>query len=150
MLSNHLILCPLLLPSIFPGIRVFSNEMALCIRWPKYWSFSITPMNIQGWFPLEGLLWWLRRWSLLEVWETQVQSLGHRKTCSFFPILPSVFPLLLWQCTTTLHHCPLFSPTWHFLLTVSKFTFPLLKVIFLVQVIITLIINILVLLSEHL
>ena len=42
MLSNYLILyCPLLLlPSIFPSIRVFSNESALCIRWPKYWSFS--------------------------------------------------------------------------------------------------------------
>ena len=54
--SNHLIFCcPLLLPSIFHSIRVFSNELALCIRWPKYWSFSFTsvlPMNIQGWFPL--------------------------------------------------------------------------------------------------
>ena len=39
--SNHLILChPLLPPSIFPSIRVFSNELALHIRWPKYWSFS--------------------------------------------------------------------------------------------------------------
>ena len=39
--SNHLILCcPLLLPSIFASIRVFSNEWALCIRWPKDWSFS--------------------------------------------------------------------------------------------------------------
>ena len=48
MLSNHLILChPLLLPSIFPSIREFSNESALCIRWPKYWSFSfnISPSN---------------------------------------------------------------------------------------------------------
>ena len=49
--SNHLILChpilcPLfLLPSIFPSIRVFSNELALRIRWPKYWSFSISPSN---------------------------------------------------------------------------------------------------------
>ena len=47
--SNHLILCRplLLLPSIFPSIRVFSNESALCIRWPKYWSFSfnINPSN---------------------------------------------------------------------------------------------------------
>ena len=45
--SNHLILCHplLLLPSIFPSIRVFSNESALCIRWPKYWSFSISPSN---------------------------------------------------------------------------------------------------------
>ena len=42
MLSNHLILCHplLLLPSIFPSIRVFSNESVPCIRWPKYWSFS--------------------------------------------------------------------------------------------------------------
>ena len=44
--SNYLILCPLLLlPSIFPTIRVFSNELALHIRWPKYWSFSISPSN---------------------------------------------------------------------------------------------------------
>ena len=44
MLSSHLILCcPLLfLPSIFPSIRVFSNESVLCIRWPKYWSFSFS------------------------------------------------------------------------------------------------------------
>ena len=47
--SNHLILCctPLLPPSIFPSIKVFSNESALRLRWPKYWSFSfsITPSN---------------------------------------------------------------------------------------------------------
>ena len=47
--SKHLIFCRplLLLPSIFPSIRVFSNESALCIRWPKYWSFSfnISPSN---------------------------------------------------------------------------------------------------------
>ena len=44
MLSNHLILCHLLLllPSIFPNVRVFSNESALLIRWPKYWSFSFS------------------------------------------------------------------------------------------------------------
>ena len=41
--SSHLILChPLLLPSIFPSIRVFSNELSICIRWPKYWSFSFS------------------------------------------------------------------------------------------------------------
>ena len=48
MLSNHLILChPLLLPSVFPSTRVFSNELALRIRWLKYWSFSfsISPCN---------------------------------------------------------------------------------------------------------
>ena len=47
--SNHLILCHplLLLPSIFPSIRIFSNELAVCMRWPKYWSFSLntSPSN---------------------------------------------------------------------------------------------------------
>ena len=55
--SNHLILCCplLLLPSIFPSIRVFSNESALHIRWPKYGvsaSTSVIPMNTQDWSPL--------------------------------------------------------------------------------------------------
>ena len=47
MSSNHLILCRplLLLPSIFPSIRVFSSELAPRIRWPNYWSFSISPSN---------------------------------------------------------------------------------------------------------
>ena len=58
--SNHLILCHplLLLPSIFPSIRVFSNESALPIRWPMYrsFSFSISPMNTQDWCPLDGLV----------------------------------------------------------------------------------------------
>ena len=46
MLSNQFILCcSLLMPSIFPSIRVFANEPALSIRWPKYWSFSISPSH---------------------------------------------------------------------------------------------------------
>ena len=46
MTSNHLILCHHLLPpSIFPRTKVFSNESVLCIRWPKYWSFSISSSN---------------------------------------------------------------------------------------------------------
>ena len=63
--SNHLILCcPLLLSSIFPNIRVFSNESALRIRWPKVLellqlqaSASVLPMNIQDWFPLGWTGW---------------------------------------------------------------------------------------------
>ena len=60
--SSHLILCRplLLLPSIFPSIRVFSNESALRIRWPKYWSFSfnISPSNdTQDWSPLGWTGW---------------------------------------------------------------------------------------------
>ena len=59
--SNHLILChPLLLSSIFPSIRVFSNELALRIRWPKYWNFSfnISPSNEhEDWSPLGWTGW---------------------------------------------------------------------------------------------
>ena len=62
MTSNRLILCHplLLLPSIFPSIRVFSNESTLHIRWPKYWSFSlnISPSkNTQDWSPLGWIGW---------------------------------------------------------------------------------------------
>ena len=61
--SNHLILCCplLLLPSIFPNVRVFSKESVFCIRWLKYWvsaSASVLAMNIQDWFPL-GLTGWI-------------------------------------------------------------------------------------------
>ena len=60
--SNHLIICRSLLlpPSIFPSIRVFSNESVLLIRWPKYWnsaSTSVFPMNVQDWFPLGWTGW---------------------------------------------------------------------------------------------
>ena len=74
---NHLILCCplLLLPSIFPSIRVFSNEPVLHIRWPKYWSFSISPFNeyLTVWIIMNcGKL--LKRWeyqTILPVsWET--------------------------------------------------------------------------------
>ena len=85
--SNHLVLCcPLLLPpSIFPQIRVFSNESVLRIRWPKYWSFSsasVLPMNIQGWFPLEltGLI---------------VQSTGFSRVFSTTPEFKSINSLVL-------------------------------------------------------
>ena len=62
--SNHLILCCslLLLPSIFPSIRVFSNESVICIRWPKYWnfSFSISPSKeLLGWCSLLGWTGWI-------------------------------------------------------------------------------------------
>ena len=80
MTSNHLILCCplLLLPSIFPSIRVFSNELVLCIRWPKFWSFSfrsVLPMNIQGRFPLglTGLI-SLQSKGLSRVFNTTVQK----------------------------------------------------------------------------
>ena len=78
--SNHLILCrPLVrLPSIFPGIRVFSNELALHIRWPKYWSFSfnISPSNEHP-----GLISLRMDWlDLLAVQETLKSLLQHHSS----------------------------------------------------------------------
>ena len=77
--SNHLILCwlLLLLPSIFPNIRVFSYESALCIRWPKYWScsFSISPSN-----EYSGLISFRMDWlDLLPVQRT-LRSLQHHSS----------------------------------------------------------------------
>ena len=78
--SNHLILChPLLrLPSVFPSIRVFSNESAVCIRWPKYWSFSfsISPSNEHpGLISLRWIGWIsLQSKGLSRVFNTTVQK----------------------------------------------------------------------------
>ena len=78
--SNHLILCCplLLLPSIFPSIRVFSNESVLCIRWPRYWSFSfsISPSN-----ECSGLISFrMDWWDLLAIQGTLRSLLQHRSS----------------------------------------------------------------------
>ena len=78
--SNHLILCHplLLLPSIFPSIRVFSNESALCIRWPKYWSFSF---NISPSSEHPGLISFRMDWlNLLAVQGTLKSLLQHHSS----------------------------------------------------------------------
>ena len=79
MSSKHLILCHrLLLPSIFPSIRVFSTESGLCIRWPKNWSFSlsISPFNVYS-----GLIYFRIDWSdLLAVQETHKSLLQHHSS----------------------------------------------------------------------
>ena len=78
--SNHLILCHplLLLPSIFPSIRVFSNESALCMRWPKYWSFSfnISPSNEHPGLISFRMDWW----DLLAVQGTLKSLLQHHSS----------------------------------------------------------------------
>ena len=94
--SNHLILCLplLLLPSIFPSIKVFSNELALCIRWPKYWSFSfsISPSN-----EYSGLISFRIDWfDLLTVQGTLKTLLQHHSS--------KVNSLVL-----SLFHCPAFT-----------------------------------------
>ena len=90
--SNHLTLCHplLLLPSIFLRIRVFSSESALCIRWPKSWSFSfsiVLPMDIQGWFLLgfTGLV------SLLSRGLSRVFSSTTVREHQFFGAQPSLW-----------------------------------------------------------
>ena len=76
--SNHLILCHpfLLLPSIFPSIRVSSNESPICIRWPKYWNFSISPSN-----DYSGLIFFRIDWfDLLAVQGTLKSLLQHHSS----------------------------------------------------------------------
>ena len=98
--SNHLILCHslLLLPSIFPSIRVFSNESALRIRWPKYWSFSfnISPTN-----EYPGLISFRMDWlDLLAVQGTLKSLLQHHSSkasvlqCSVFFIVQLSHPYM--------------------------------------------------------
>ena len=82
--SNYLILCrPLILPpSVFPSLRVFSNESVLCIRWPKYWSFSfsISPSN-----EYSGLISFRMDWlDLLAVPGTLKSLLQHRSSKASF------------------------------------------------------------------
>ena len=85
--SNHLILChPLLLPSVFPSIRVCSNEAALRIRWPKYWSFSISPSS-----EYSGLISFRLDWfDLLAVQGTLKSLLQHHRSKAAI-LWPSAF-----------------------------------------------------------
>ena len=76
--SNHLILCrPLFLPSIFTRIRVFSNQSVLCIRWPKYWSFSF---NISRSNEYSGLISFRMDWLDLAVQGTRKSLLQHHSS----------------------------------------------------------------------
>ena len=90
MTSNHLILhLPLLLPpSIFPSIRVFSNELAVHIRWPKYWSFSfsISPSN-----DYSGLISFKTEWFDLLAVQGMLKSLLQCQSSEFFGALPSLW-----------------------------------------------------------
>ena len=106
--SNHLILCCLLLlpPSIFPSIRVFSKEAVLCIRWPKYWSFSfsISPSNeyagmisfMMDWLDLHAVPGTLK--SLLQHHSSKASVLQ----CSVFFIVQLLHPYMMTGKTITL------------------------------------------------
>ena len=93
--SNHLIpCCPLLfLPSIFPSIRVFSNESAVCIRWPKYWSFSL---NISPSSEHPGLISYRMDWlDLLAVQGTLKSLLQHHSSKASVLWCPAFFIIQL-------------------------------------------------------
>ena len=96
--SNHLILCcPLLpLPSVFPSIKVFSKESALCLRWPEYWSFSISSSN-----EYSGLISFRMDWlDLLVVQGTLKSRLQHHSSkasilqCSAFFMVQLLHPYM--------------------------------------------------------
>ena len=110
--SSHLILCHplLLLPSIFLRIRVFSNESALCIRWPKYWSFSfsISPSN-----EYSGLISFRMNWLTAAMKLKDICSLEEKLMTSLDSVLQSrditlptkvclvkamVFPVVMYEC----------------------------------------------------
>ena len=107
--SNHLIFChPLLLqPSIFPSIRVFSNELVLHIRWPKYWSFSfsISPSNEYSWLISFRIHWF----DLLAVQGTLKSLLQHHNSKASILWHSAFFMVQLSHpYMTTRHICPLF------------------------------------------
>ena len=110
--SNHLILCcPLLLLfSVFPSIKGFSNESALCIRWPKYWSFSfsISPSN-----EYSGLISFSLAWlNLLAVQGTLKSLLQHHSWSIHSSVLSFPYgPTLPCVCTKSLR-VRLFAPLW--------------------------------------
>ena len=108
--SNHLILChPLLLPSIFPSIRVFSKESVLCIRWPKYWSFSfnISPSNEYA-----GLISFRIDWfDLLAVQGTLNSLLQHHSSKASILRHSAIFMVQLTSYMTTGKTIPLTSWT---------------------------------------
>ena len=98
MASNHLILChPILPPSIFLSIRAFSNESALRIRWPKYWSFTISPSS-----EYSGLISFRTDWFDLLVVQGTLQSLlqCHSSKASILQC-SAFFIVQLWHLYTT-------------------------------------------------
>ena len=96
--SNHLIFCYplLLLPSVFPGIRVFFNESGLCIRWPKYWSFSfsISPFN-----EYSGLISfridWFGQWDIACPFLDSIKILSAYSTLNIIPNSALMFSIIL-------------------------------------------------------
>ena len=107
--SNCLVLCHplLLLPSLFPSIRVFSNMLALHIKWPKYWSFRISPSN-----EYSGLISFMIDWVDLLAVQRTLKTLFHHHTskasilwCSAFFMIQLSHPYITTGKTTALSIC---------------------------------------------
>ena len=136
--SNHLIFCRLLLfpPSVFPSIRIFFSESVLCIRWQKYWSFSISPSN-----EYSGLIPFRIDWLDLAIQGTLKSLLQHHSSkasilwCSAFFMVPLSHPYkesnqgllhcrqILYQlsCGLPLTITPVLWLFWNVVLLISKF-----------------------------
>ena len=100
MLPSHLIFCPrlLLLPSVFPSIRVFSIESALRIRWPKNWSFSMSPSTEYRWLISFGIDWF----DLLAIQGTLKSLLQHHSSKASIFWHSAFFRRRQWQPTSVL------------------------------------------------
>ena len=124
-LSNHLILChSLLLPSIFPSIRVFSSESALHVRWPKYWcfSFSISPSN-----DYSGLISFKIDWfELLAVQRTLKSLLQHHSLNGSLLYDPALTPIMTTGKTIALTRWTLSKVSSLVFITLSRFVIDLL------------------------
>ena len=118
--SNHLILChPLLPPSMFPSIRVFSSESILCIKWPKYWSFSISisPSN-----EYSGLISFRIDWlDLLAIWGSLKSLLQHHSSKAS----------VLWHSAFFIVPSVRFIPFLSFVVSIFDWNVPLVSLIFL-------------------
>ena len=108
MLSNHLILCHplLLLPSIFPSIRVFSNDSVLCIGWPKYWSFSFSiSLSNENWGLISFRMDWLDLPAVQRTLKRLLQHHGSKASilrCSAFFTVRLSYPYMTTGKTITL------------------------------------------------
>ena len=110
--SNHLILCRLLLsPSVFSSIRVFSNESALWIRWPKYWSFSF---SISPSYEHPGLISFRMDWLDLLAVQRTLNSLLQHHSSKVMSLLFIFFPLIFisWRLIT-FNIVVVFATHWH-------------------------------------
>ena len=122
MSSTHLILSYPLLPSVFPNIRVFSKKLALCIRWPKYWSFSFSPNEYSGLISFR-----INWFDLLSVQGTLKSLRHHSWKASILFTQPSLWSQLSHPYMTTGKIIALIIPTFVYVGKVTPLLFNMLS-----------------------